>query len=190
VYEEPSENLFVPEYAAKYPDIAGMVFPRCCRSVPGEVYQYIREFFAVYPKDRLSALGFFLLALSRILNAGTQRARSANILFRAKSLIDREFDDPSVSAGTVAEHCGITVNYLNRLFRETLGVSTTEYLLSRRLEYAETMLADSGKTIKEISGDCGFNDHNYFSRLFRKKKGLSPGELRRGSRISPGDSSV
>lgn len=179
VYDDQTGNTFVPEYAAKYPDIPGVTFPHCCRSVPGKVYQYIREFFAVYKNDKMSALGFFLLALSGILNAGTQRPRSANVLFRAKSFIDREFSDPSLSAGKVAENCQITVNYLNRLFRVTLGVSTTEYIQTRRLEQAETLLADTGKTIKEISGECGFNDHNYFSRIFRMKKGVTPGRLRR-----------
>ena len=180
VYDEPGGNSFVPEYSAKYPDRPGMNFPHYCRTVPGEVCQYIREFFAVYKNDKMSALGFFLLALSRILNAGTQQTGAANMLFRAKSLIDREFSDPLLSAGSVAMECGITVNYLNRLFRETLGATTTEYIISRRLEYAEALLADSAKSIKEISGECGFNDHNYFSRVFRMKKGVTPGNIRRG----------
>ena len=179
VYEEPFQNRFVPEYAAKYPDIPGVSFPHYCRTVPGEVYQYIREFFAVCKSDRMSALGFFLLALSGILKAGTQQTVSADILFRAKSLIDQTFYDPNLSAGRVAKNNNITVNYLNRLFRENLGVTTTEYILSRRLEYAESLLADTDKTIKEISGECGFNDHNYFSRIFRMKKGVTPGALRR-----------
>ena len=33
--------------------------------------------------------------------------------------------------------------------------------------------------IKEIAVVCGFNDHNYFTRLFKAKKGITPGEMRR-----------
>ena len=179
VYDTPANDRFVPSLAAAIPDLPGVTFPHFCRSVPGEVYKYIRDFFSLHGRDVLGADGSFLLALSGALNSHPHTSQAVSVLLKAKSCIDREFSSSTLTASAVAESCGITVNYLNRLFKETFGVTTTGFIISRRLEYAETLLADSGLSIKMAAEMCGFNDHNYFIRLFKAKKGITPGTLRK-----------
>lgn len=179
VYDDPADNSYIREYAAAVPELPGVVFPHFCRIVSPEVYKYIREFFIVCKKDSIAASGLFLLALSGILNASTHQSSPVSILLKAKSLIDREFSDMDMCAGSIAESCNVSVNHLNRLFQTTFGVTTTSYIQTRRLEYACSLLADSSMAIKEIAVVCGFNDHNYFTRLFKAKKRITPGEMRR-----------
>ena len=178
VYDTPEKKSFDPSRAAEAPALEGISFPHFCRTVPGEVYENIRRFFLLRNKDEIASSGVFQLALSGLLNSRVHRAETANLLLKAKSIIDREFASPDLSAGVVAGKCNISVNYLNRLFRENLSVSTTDFIVSRRLEYAENLLLSTGKTVKEIAMLCGYADPNYFSRQYKARRNITPCRLR------------
>ena len=72
--------------------------------------------------------------------------------------------------------------YLIRLFREQYGTSVNEYLIQIRLSHAKELLRTTKMSIREISDSCGFNNSNYFYKLFRKREGISPGEFQRRNR--------
>lgn len=54
------------------------------------------------------------------------------------------------------------------------GKTTTEYINEVRLKKSIELLKDGNMNITEIAINCGFNDVNYFSRLFKKRYGVSP----------------
>ena len=68
--------------------------------------------------------------------------------------------------------------YCDTVFKNDTGVSIIEYLLSLRIENAKQLLSEEELTVKEIAESVGFQDHNYFSRVFKKRVGLSPTEYR------------
>ena len=178
VYDAPESGAFLSEYSAAYPQGLEVDFPHFCRKVPGDVYKNIREFFYYYNNNPFVAMSSFFQALNEILDSKSHDAGGTSILLRAKGVIDREFSNQQLTPSYVASRCNITVNYLNRLFRGTFGITTSEFIISRRLEYAETLLSDNTLSIKETALRCGFADHNYFTRLFKSKKGITPGKLR------------
>ena len=59
-------------------------------------------------------------------------------------------------------------------FKKYFGCSPIDFLLNVRLTKAERMLFDSDLSIEEISEMCGFSSANYFSLIFKRKKGKSP----------------
>lgn len=66
--------------------------------------------------------------------------------------------------------------YLKKVFRKEIGLTPLQYLTEKRLENAAGILStyyDKGN-ISETARLCGFNDPLYFSRLFKKKYGVSP----------------
>ena len=69
--------------------------------------------------------------------------------------------------------------YLTRIFREQFGVSINAYLLSLRITHAKQLLRFTDFSIEKIGIQCGMKDANYFSRMFKKVEGISPGEYRR-----------
>jgi two-component system response regulator YesN len=64
--------------------------------------------------------------------------------------------------------------YLSRLFSEHCKTSFIDYVTELRIENAEKLLRESRMNIKEIAWAVGYQDPNYFSKIFRKFTGLSP----------------
>jgi AraC family transcriptional regulator len=79
----------------------------------------------------------------------------------------------------MAAEAGYSRYHFSRIFSLSEGMSPKEYLQSIRIRKAIGLLQSSQKSVKEISGACGFDDVNYFCRAFRKSVGLSPGEFRK-----------
>lgn len=67
-------------------------------------------------------------------------------------------------------------NYISQFWKKITGMNFTEYLNSRRIEKAESMLFTTGKSIYEISLCCGFSDSKYIYKNFKKWYGKTPAE--------------
>ena len=73
----------------------------------------------------------------------------------------------------------LSKNALYRLFREEFSTTVGEYILQKRMEKARTLLlSDGAPNIAQIAEQCGFEDYNYFIRIFRKKHGVTPKKYR------------
>lgn len=69
--------------------------------------------------------------------------------------------------------------YLSRLFKEQFGISVNNYLLQVRTTHAKQLLRFSDLSIEQVGQKCGLDDANYFSRMFKKIEGVTPGEYRK-----------
>jgi len=67
-------------------------------------------------------------------------------------------------------------------FKNNYLTTISHYILDIRMEKAAEMLKNSSKSIKDIAIDCGFEDQNYFSKVFHKAYQKSPSEYRNQSR--------
>ena len=65
-------------------------------------------------------------------------------------------------------------DYMNRIFKQITGTSIFRYLTVVRINHAEMLLQNATLTIAEIGEQSGFPDEYYFSRVFKKKNGVSP----------------
>jgi len=79
------------------------------------------------------------------------------------------------SIDTIARSLSVTTNHLYNIVKEFSGVSPKEYITINLMLEAQRKLHYSRPTIKELAYDLGFNDPDYFSRLFKKstKKSVS-----------------
>jgi len=64
-----------------------------------------------------------------------------------------------------------------RIFKDMTGKSVGQYTNSLRINKAETLLKEGEMNITEIAMNCGFNDINYFSRVFKKNRNMAPSQL-------------
>lgn len=97
-------------------------------------------------------------------------------LTAALAYIHRNYQKP-LQLSLVAEDCNITGSYLSRLFSEHLGTTFIDYINRYRMNKAIILLKEKKYSIKEISYLVGYQDPNYFSRIFRRHMGFSPSDL-------------
>lgn len=83
-----------------------------------------------------------------------------------------------ISVTDISSHFGYTPSYISTLFKTSSGIGIKEFITLQRIKNAEYMLAKSDKPITQIATECGFDDSNYFSTVFRKTHAISPREYR------------
>ncbi|GGG68006.1 AraC family transcriptional regulator [Paenibacillus radicis (ex Gao et al. 2016)] len=69
-------------------------------------------------------------------------------------------------------------NYFIKYFKRHFGIPPLRYMNLKRMDKAKLMLQTTSSSIKEIALSTGFDDANYFSKIFRKEVGYSPSEYR------------
>lgn len=82
-----------------------------------------------------------------------------------------------ISLEQLAEAHNISPFHLSRSFSQAFGISITEMLTMIRLERAAELLKAGELSIKEIAAAVGFADSNYFAKVFRRSRGISPTEF-------------
>ncbi|MBR5308846.1 MAG: helix-turn-helix transcriptional regulator [Clostridia bacterium] len=92
----------------------------------------------------------------------------------------------SLTADWLAATVGLSPKYLSRVFMQEKGVSMIEYLTDVRLENACAILLNSDNSITDIAEQVGYKDALYFSKVFKRHKGLSPTEFREKNRKDHG----
>ena len=96
---------------------------------------------------------------------------------RAMLHIDSNLSEP-LSLKLLAELQGIHPSYLSTLFKKETGQTMTDYINQQRIEHSCSLLRGSQLQIQTIAQHCGIPDVNYFSKLFRKYRGMPPKEYR------------
>jgi len=130
------------------------------------------------------AAAFFMIFRGMIARwySGQKSLHSKKLLEFASlmNFINRNLEK-SLSVDMLAAKAGMSISTLNRTFSKAFGHSPMEYVIRKRISRACELLSSSNMTISEIASQTGFTDSNFFSRQFRKVKGLSPREFRKGS---------
>lgn len=78
----------------------------------------------------------------------------------------------------LANKIAVSQRYLSDSLKKETGKTTTEHLQLYLIDEAKNILLQSNKTISEIAYELGFEYPQYFSRLFKKKAGISPSKYR------------
>jgi AraC-like DNA-binding protein len=103
--------------------------------------------------------------------------RDQTALLEIKKYLESHFYE-ELKPGQVAEQARISESKLRSLFSKEAGTNFTQYVLDMRLEKAEEMLRTTDVFIIDIAMKVGFKDPKYFSRVFKKKYGVTPQEFR------------
>lgn len=80
----------------------------------------------------------------------------------------------NITLNTLAEIAGMNPNYLCRAFQEITQQTPMDYVIFYRIEQAAIMLTSTRLAIMDIALECGFNDHSYFTKTFKRLKGVTP----------------
>lgn len=92
--------------------------------------------------------------------------------------MEERFDE-DLDIAALAEKEGYSREHFIRLFRKYYATTPGQYILQLRMARAAELLRKGELLISEIAWNCGFEDSNYFARIFKQKMGLSPREYRK-----------
>ncbi len=84
-----------------------------------------------------------------------------------------------ISVAHLAKMCYLTESHFCRFFKNAVGQSAVSYINELRVEKAAVLLKNTDESVSQIGEHAGFDDANYFARIFKKFKGLTPGQFRR-----------
>lgn len=127
--------------------------------------------------------GAILLVKAKILEimymffAGILRKNSAvdeyETLSFVKEYIEAHYNE-SIRAEELSRMCSMSETSLRRKFREYTGQPPLDYQIGLRMRRAKELLLERTHNVSEVARLVGFDDVNYFSRLFKKRIGVSP----------------
>ncbi|MVX63334.1 response regulator [Clostridium chromiireducens] len=86
----------------------------------------------------------------------------------------RENIEEELELEKVANNFGLSVYYFSRTFKEVTGVNFSDYVNKCRIDIAKELLLSGEMNVKEVCYKVGYNDPNYFSKVFKKYEGVSP----------------
>lgn len=95
------------------------------------------------------------------------------------TLYFNEHYSEDISIDEYAQNNHVSVSWFIRNFKQCTGSTPMQYILSKRIYNAEILLHDSTYNVTEIAEIVGYDNPLYFSRIFKKVKGISPSEYRK-----------
>ena len=114
----------------------------------------------------------------REFSEGSGERSAAVMTARARMYLSEHYQDGSLMLQDVAAAVGMSNSRFSTVFAQECGKTFTEYLTSLRLDKAKELLKTTDKRSSQIAFEVGYNDSHYFSYLFKKNVGMTPGEYR------------
>lgn len=147
-------------------------------------YQSLTALARVGDQEALSA--WLCDMLEQLIDAIKTHTRHPNavLLARAVDYIEEHLAD-ELSRETVARAAGLSPSHFSHLMRARTGWSFTELVTRLRIDRACHLLAHTDQPLAQIAQECGFGDQSYFTRVFRKRTGRTPGDYRTGVHATP-----
>ena len=100
-------------------------------------------------------------------------SESDMIVHEVSNYISENYGD-DLSLSSLAHRFAVSDSHLSRKFKDVSGMGLNEYITHVRIMNAERLLRSGVTSITYVSEQCGFNDSNYFSTVFKKLKGITP----------------
>jgi len=124
------------------------------------------------------------LQLSQLLQQEKQQPRQFILspteieqVYEAKAILEKEYLDPP-SIFKLAQKIGIDRMKLQQGFREIFNVTPFQYLQNYRLDLARILLEEKDLTVSSAAHRIGYSNISYFSRVFKRRFGVTPGKYR------------
>jgi two-component system, response regulator YesN len=99
------------------------------------------------------------------------------IVNKTKAYVSSNYNK-DITLEKAAEVVLLSPQHFSKAFKKETGVNFIDYITEFRIERSKEMLNNTNLNVKEISYSVGYNDPNYFFKVFKKATNLTPGEFR------------
>lgn len=102
----------------------------------------------------------------------------SNLIQRITDYIDHHYKE-DISRTKLAEMVFLSPDHLARMFKRDTGETLVKYITDKRMAAAKEMLSQSDTPIYQVALQVGYDNYSYFTKAFKQKVGLSPGDYRK-----------
>lgn len=115
-----------------------------------------------------------IISLTNLVKSCSRKAKQSPHIRKAVIYINKNLNK-KISVSQVAEHCGVSADYISHLFKKETGENLSSYIRRQKLEAAKTMIFDGFDNVK-ICYSLGFCSQSHFISSFKKEFGITPNE--------------
>ena len=105
--------------------------------------------------------------------SGRRITETDDMLNRVNRYIQEHFSE-QISLTQIAEQFNYNSSYLSRIYKQNMHEGLSEHIIRTRIEAACHLLQESGMSVSDIAGQCGFQTTKYFITVFKRIKGATP----------------
>jgi AraC-like DNA-binding protein/ligand-binding sensor protein len=149
----------------------------------GANYSSVADLARIDSEEELCA--WLVSMLERMMDAiKSNKQYPSTVLLGAALRFMQEHLHEEISRDDVADVACLSPSHFSRVVKQSFGHSFTDLLARMRVDKARELLTRTEKSLIQICLDCGFSDQSYFTKVFQKYVGRTPGEYRRFHRSS------
>ena len=122
-----------------------------------------------------------ILRMAEAARDAVLRDNTLSYVRKAVSYLTSHLDE-NIRITDVAEEVGVAPAYLQRIFRQSTGMTIVDYLNKQRIQQSKRLLMFTDDPVMDVAVAAGFNSRQHFFRVFQAETGLSPREFRKAQR--------
>ena len=122
--------------------------------------------------DWISCIGDFLS------NYHHRISKVTGVVQEVKLYIEEHIRE-EINRSDLAAKVYLHPDYMNRLFKEQVGTSVSDYIIQMRLKHAQYLLRTTELSISAVAADVGYPNTSYFTKLFKRSTSLTPKDFRK-----------
>ena len=153
--------------------------------MPKAISTTIRKLVTVFPHSHIMPSYHSREKIANILNyillelLDFEKFTSSNEhIIKIIKYIDENIKE-KITLQTIHEHMHLSSGYISNIFKKETGKTLTDYVNERKMFIAKEMITSNEMSLTETAEQLGFENYNYFSRLFNKYYGTRPLALRK-----------
>lgn len=180
-------NPYIPECAGTLVGETDYIYrnPEITKALFGILKNIEQEYYNPDPFSEEMIKGYihaFFVGMSRNRNHYVN-SRTGNMYVEKILEYLHENFSSELSLNETAKRYSVSPEHLSRSFKKETGLGFNEYVTTIRMKHAEQLLKRSDSpSISEIALNCGYNDSNYFSKIFKSVHGVAPLKYKKAQR--------
>ncbi|MCP4727159.1 MAG: helix-turn-helix domain-containing protein [bacterium] len=140
-------------------------------------YQYLSKIHSFSTVEDLSYWLIIIMTRFTDLVFILKSVKHTDAIYKAIHYIGNNFNE-KITLEDVAAEIFLSSAYFSKIFKEQTGYNFSQYLNNLRIERSKSLLRNSRIPLVDIASLVGYEDQSYFSKVFKKITGNSPGKFR------------